>query len=153
MVAQQAKTAFLQGADSGKSCWSSWRCTATWPVSLRQHSMTQAKHLHHSVCLLQRILLTKSETKKMYKKSDPIFQCTAPSTGQIWGEVAVGTLYVPLVHYIHHATATSPHICPIDGVVHRNQSIGSDFLYVFFVSLLVNKILWNVRMRVTEEFR
>ena len=33
-----------------------------------------------------------------------------------------------------------------DGVVHRN--IGSDFLYIFIVSLLVNKILWNVRMRV-----
>ena len=30
-------------------------------------------------------------------------------------------------------TTTSPNICPVDGVVHRN--IGSDFLYIFFVSL------------------
>ena len=43
-------------------------------------------------------------------------------------------------------TTTSPNICPVDGVVHRNN--GSDFLYIFFVSLLVNKILWNVRMQV-----
>ena len=32
---------------------------------------------------LKRILLTKSETKKMYNKSNPIFRCTIPSTGQI----------------------------------------------------------------------
>ena len=41
----------------------------------------------------KRILLTKSETKKMYKESDPIFRCTTPSTGQRLGEVVVGTLY------------------------------------------------------------
>ena len=35
-----------------------------------------------------------------------IIRCTTPSTGQIWGEVVVGTLYT--------------HICPVDGVVHRN---------------------------------
>ena len=37
-------------------------------------------------------------------------------------------------------TTTSPNLCPVDGVVHRN--IGSDSLYIFFVSLLVNKILY-----------
>ena len=31
--------------------------------------------------------------EKMYKKSDPIFQCTTPSTGKRLGEVVVGTLY------------------------------------------------------------
>ena len=29
----------------------------------------------------------------MYKKSDPIFRCTTPSTGKRLGEVVVGTLY------------------------------------------------------------
>ena len=40
-----------------------------------------------------RILLTKSETKRSTKKSDPIFRCTTPSTGKRFGEVVVGTLY------------------------------------------------------------
>ena len=31
-----------------------------------------------------RILWTKSETKRCTKKSDPIFRCTTPSTGQIY---------------------------------------------------------------------
>ena len=30
----------------------------------------------------------------MYKKSDPIFRFTTPSTGQRLGEVVVGTLYI-----------------------------------------------------------
>ena len=32
--------------------------------------------------------------EKMYKKSDPIFRCTTPSTGKRFGEVVVGTLYI-----------------------------------------------------------
>ena len=32
-------------------------------------------------------LLTKSETKRCTKKSDPIFRCTTPSTGKRFGEV------------------------------------------------------------------
>ena len=32
--------------------------------------------------------------EKMYKKFDPIFRCTTPSTGKRLGEVVVGTLWV-----------------------------------------------------------
>ena len=83
--------------------------------------------------------MTKSETKRCTKKSDPIFRCTTPSTGKRLGEVVVVYHSVP--------TTTSPNLFPVDGVVHRN--IGSDFFVHFFVSLLVNKILLTfVRMRV-----
>ena len=143
------------------------------------------------ILTFQRILLTKSKTKRCTKKSDPIFRCTTPSTGQIFGEVVAGEkererereerererereggggreggrerwygrdakcqyerervgesfrfsnlpfvctyaytilYYTILVHYGVPAT-TSPNICPVDGVVHRN--IGLDFLYIF----------------------
>ena len=49
--------------------------------------------------------------------------------------------YIPIyrLYWYSVPTTTSPNLCPVDGVVHRN--IGSDSLYIFFVSLLVNKIL------------
>ena len=46
------------------------------------------------------------------------------------------------IHIYSVPTTTSPHICPVDGVVHRN--IGSDFLYIFFVSLSLDAEQGNI---------
>ena len=62
------------------------RCTKTTLAKLGERP-TMSR-----ILTFKRILLTKSETKKMYKESDPIFRCATPSTGQRLGEVVVGTL-------------------------------------------------------------
>ena len=59
----------------------------------------------------------KARQKRCTKSLNPIFRCTTPSTGRIWGEVVVGTLYQ---RWYSVLMTTSPHICPVDGVVHRN---------------------------------
>ena len=63
-----------------------------WRRALLQNWVNDLQFLTR-ILTFQRISLTKSETKKIYTKSDPIFRCTTPSTGQIVGEVVVGTLY------------------------------------------------------------
>ena len=68
--------------------------TMKYLLQQQAHKIGWTTYLNSSVTRIltfQRILLTKSETKKTYKKSDPIlwFRCTTPSIGQIWGEVAV----------------------------------------------------------------
>ena len=60
-------------------------------ATIRQNWVNDLQFLTR-ILTFSRILLTKSETKKMYKESDPIFRCTTPSTRQRLGEVVVGTL-------------------------------------------------------------
>ena len=40
----------------------------------------------------------KARRKRCTRSLNPIFRCTTPSTGQIWGEVSVGTLYQRIVY-------------------------------------------------------
>ena len=85
-------------------------------------------------------LLTKSETQKMYKESDPIFLCTTPSTGQRLGEVVIGTLYWCIV-YQRQLLLISALL-----MVLYTRNVGSDSLDISFSSRF-----WSIKSFKTSE--
>ena len=82
----------------------------------------------------------------MYKKSDPIFRCTTPSTGKRLG-VRSRRWYTTLV--VYQRRLRTPNLFPVDGVVHRN--IGSDFFVHLFVSLWSIKFFRKLRHRLVAD--
>ena len=87
--------------------WQRPRCPLTRTRAVIWQSVYSGRHILESRCAERcandafstsfratlKDFIDQKRDEKMYKKSDPIFRCTPPSTGKILGEVVVGTLY------------------------------------------------------------